>query len=86
MRIPRPLRPSRVAAAAAALLLLAAAPALARPRTRQDCEAAYPAAWGRAGKDVPWVPTFDAVILTMLGMAHVTSEDRVLDRGADYGR
>lgn len=86
MPIPGPLRLSRHTAAAAALLLLAAAPALAQPRTRQDCEAAFPAAWGRAGKDVPWVPTFDAVILTMLGMAHVTSEDRVLDLGAGDGR
>jgi SAM-dependent methyltransferase len=32
------------------------------------------------------VPTFDAVILAMLGMAHVTPQDRVLDLGAGDGR
>jgi len=68
------------------LLLLAAADGQAQPRTRVDCEAAHPAAWGRAGKDVPWVPTFDAVILTMLSMAQVTPQDRVLDLGAGDGR
>ena len=37
--------------------------------SRADCEAAYPASWGRAGKDVVWVPTSDAVVLAMLTMA-----------------
>ena len=73
-------------AAAATLLLLAAVVAHAQPPTREDCAAAHPAAWGRAGKDVPWVPTFDAVTLTMLTMAQVTPEDRVLDLGAGDGR
>jgi SAM-dependent methyltransferase len=76
----------RRAAAVLSLLLLAVADGWAQPRTRADCEAAHPAAWGRAGKDVPWVPTFDAVILTMLSMGQVTSEDRVLDLGAGDGR
>lgn len=68
---------------------LLAAPAVVHadtPRSREDCAAAHPAAWGRAGKDVPWVPTFDAVILAMLSMAEVTPEDRVLDLGAGDGR
>jgi SAM-dependent methyltransferase len=68
------------------VLLLAAAAGQAQPRSREDCEAAHPAAWGRVGKDVPWVPTFDAVILAMLSMAQVTPQDRVLDLGAGDGR
>ena len=36
----------------AAVLLLLPAAALAQTRTRAECEAAHPAAWGRAGKDV----------------------------------
>jgi SAM-dependent methyltransferase len=76
----------RRSAAASSLLLLAAAAGQAQPRTRAECEAAYSAAWGRAGKDVPWVPTFDAVVLAMLTMTQVTAEDRVLDLGAGDGR
>jgi hypothetical protein len=81
--MPRCLRRS---AAAATLLLLAAAGGEAQPRTRADCEAAHPAKWGQAGKDVVWVPTFDAVILAMLSMTQVTSSDVVLDLGAGDGR
>jgi hypothetical protein len=73
-------------AAAASLLLLAAAAVQARPPTREDCEAAHPAAWGRAGKDVVWVPTFNAVVLAMLSMAQVSSGDLVYDLGAGDGR
>jgi SAM-dependent methyltransferase len=73
-------------AAAASLLLLAAAAGQAQPRSRADCEAAHAASWGRAGKDVPWVPSFDAVVLAMLSMAQVTPEDRLLDLGAGDGR
>jgi SAM-dependent methyltransferase len=76
----------RRSAAAASLLLLAAATGQAQPHSRADCEAAYSAAWGRAGKDVPWVPTFHAVVLGMLSIAQVTPEDRVLDLGAGDGR
>jgi SAM-dependent methyltransferase len=78
--------PGRSAAAATLLLLLAAAAGQAQPRSREDCEAAYPASWGRAGKDVVWVPTFDAVVLAMLSMAQVTPEDLVLDLGAGDGK
>jgi SAM-dependent methyltransferase len=77
---------SQRSAAAASLLLLVAAAGQAQPRSREGCEAAYPAAWGRAGKDVVWVPTFDAVALAMLSMAQVTPQDRVLDLGAGDGR
>jgi len=76
----------RRSAAAASLLLLAAAAGQAQPRSRADCEAEHAASWGRAGKDVPWAPTFDAVVLAMLSMAHVTPEDRLLDLGAGDGR
>jgi SAM-dependent methyltransferase len=71
---------------AAAVLLLAATAAHAQPRSREQCEAAYPAALGRAGKDVPWVPTYNAVTLAMLSMADVTPQDRLLDLGAGDGR
>ena len=64
-------------AAAASALLLAAAVAQAQPVTRDECEAAHPAAWGRAGKDVVWVPTPDAVVHAMLTMAKVTAQSRV---------
>jgi len=80
------LRLLRRSAAAASLLLLAAAAGQAQPPSRADCEAAYSLSWGRAGKDVPWVPTFDAVVLGMLSMAEVTPQDHVLDLGAGDGR
>ena len=76
----------RSAAAAAAALLLAAGAAQAQPRSREECEAAHPAAVGRPGKDVVWVPTYDAVVLAMLSMAQVTAEDVVLDLGAGDGK
>lgn len=80
------LRLLRRSAAAASLLLLAAAAGQAQPHSRADCEAAHSLSWGRAGKDVPWVPTFNAVVLAMLSMAEVTPQDRVLDLGAGDGR
>jgi len=76
----------RRSAAAAPLLLLVAAAGQAQPRTRADCEAAHAAAWGRVGKDVPWVPTFDAVVLAMLSVTQVTPQDIVLDLGAGDGK
>jgi SAM-dependent methyltransferase len=76
----------RRSAAALSVLLLAATAGQAQPRSREDCEAAHAAAWGRAGKDVVWVPTFDAVVLAMLGMAQVTPQDLVLDLGAGDGK
>jgi methyltransferase family protein len=73
-------------AASAVLLLLAAAAGQAPPRSREDCEAAHPASWGRPGKDVVWVPTYDAVVRAMLTMAQVKPQDQLLDLGAGDGR
>jgi len=76
----------RRSAAAALLLPLLAAGAQAQPPSRADCEAAHPAARGRPGKDVVWVPTPDAAVLAMLSMAQVGPGDRVLDLGAGDGK
>lgn len=60
----------------AAAGLLAAPPAAAQP----------PPTIGQPGKDVPWVPTPDAVVDTMLDMAAVTPADLVIDLGSGDGR
>ena len=80
------LRLSRMLPTAFSTLLLAAAVAQAQPDPRAECEATYPAAWGRSGKDVVWVPTSDAVVQAMLTMAKVTPQDVVIDLGAGDGR
>ena len=80
------LRLCRRQAAAAFLLLLSASAGQAQPRSREDCEAAHPASWGRAGKDVVWLPSYDAVVTAMLSMAKVTPRDLVLDLGAGDGK
>jgi len=80
------LRTLRSLAAAASLLLLAVGTGEAQATSRAECEAAYPAAWGQAGKDVVWVPTPDAVVHAMLTMAQVTPQDLVLDLGAGDGK
>jgi hypothetical protein len=77
---------SRPSTAVAAVLFLATIAGGVQPRSRADCEAAYPAALGRDGKDAPWVPTYDAVTLAMLSIARVTPRDRLLDLGAGDGR
>jgi hypothetical protein len=41
---------------------------------------------GQEGKDVPWVPTPDVLVDTMLDMAGVTGEDFVIDLGSGDGR
>jgi precorrin-6B methylase 2 len=41
---------------------------------------------GQQGKDVIWVPTPDGLILAMLDMAKVTSDDYVIDLGSGDGR
>lgn len=80
------LRLCRMLSAAASTLLLAAAVGQAQPGSRAECEATHPATWGRAGKDVVWVPTLDAVVHAMLTMAKVTPQDLVIDLGAGDGR
>jgi SAM-dependent methyltransferase len=80
------LRPLRRSVAAVLLLPAALAAGQAQPRSRGDCDAAYPEPWGHSGKDVPWVPTSDTIALAMLSMAQVTPDDLVLDLGAGDGR
>jgi len=80
------LRLFRSLAAAGSMLLLAVTVGQAQPSSRADCETAYPASRGRAGKDVVWVPTPDAVVHAMLTMAKVTPQDLVIDLGAGDGR
>ena len=41
---------------------------------------------GQQGKDVVWVPTSDAMVSQMLGMAKVTPQDYVMDLGSGDGR
>ena len=41
---------------------------------------------GQEGKDVPWVPTPDVLVDTMLEMAEVTPDDLVIDLGSGDGR
>ena len=41
---------------------------------------------GRGGKDVMWVPTLDAVVMPMLEMAAVRSDDIVYDLGSGDGK
>ena len=41
---------------------------------------------GQQGKDVVWVPTSDAMVSQMLGMAKVTPQDYVIDLGSGDGR
>lgn len=80
------MRLSRRSVVALSVCLVAASGPQPPPRSREDCLAAYPAARGQAGKDVPWVPSSDAVTLAMLTMGQVSSQDRVLDLGAGDGR
>jgi precorrin-6B methylase 2 len=41
---------------------------------------------GQQGKDVVWVPTPQELVDTMLSIAHVTSDDYVIDLGSGDGR
>ena len=41
---------------------------------------------GQEGKDVPWVPTPDVLVDTMLKMAAVSPDDLVVDLGSGDGR
>ena len=47
---------------------------------------AQPPPFGQDGKDVEWVPTPDELVDTMLEMAEVIAEDRLVDLGSGDGR
>jgi SAM-dependent methyltransferase len=71
------------------LLVLAASLACAfqaHSQQRADCEKQYQPSTGQPGKDVVWVPTNDALVTRMLGMAKVSSSDLVYDLGAGDGK
>jgi SAM-dependent methyltransferase len=76
----------RTSPGAVFVLLFAVAAGQEQINSLADCEKAYPASMGRAGKDVVWVPTPDAVVHGMLAMAKVTPQDLVVDLGAGDGR
>ena len=42
--------------------------------------------FGQDGKDVEWVPTPDVLVNTMLNLAEVNENDRVIDLGSGDGR
>ena len=65
----------------ALFLSCAAAGALA-----QDKPAAYEPQVGQAGKDVVWVPTPQALVDRMMGLARVTPRDYLIDLGSGDGR
>lgn len=66
-----------------ALLALGAASAFAQAR---PAEKPFVPQVGQEGKDVIWVPTPDAVVERMLGMAGCRSGDFVIDLGSGDGR
>ena len=66
-----------------ALLLLFTAGGLLEPSL---AEAQTEPTVGQAGKDVPWVPTPDVLVDTMLEMADVSPDDLVVDLGSGDGR
>ncbi len=71
-------------------LLLAACCALAAPAFAQAQQEGTPSYYepetGQEGKDVPWVPTPQVLVDTMLDMAGVTPADFVMDLGSGDGR
>ncbi len=75
-QLQRGVYPGLLALLVAAAGLLQTPPATAQP----------PPTIGQVGKDVPWVPTPDELVNTMLGMAAVTPEDLVIDLGSGDGR
>jgi len=73
-----------------ALLLAACGAALAAPAFAQAPQEATPPFYapesGQEGKDVPWVPTPQILVDTMLDMARVTPADFLMDLGSGDGR
>ena len=68
--------------AVALSLLLAAGGLLQAPSATGQTQPTV----GQDGKDVPWVPTPDVLVDTMLEMAAVTAADHVIDLGSGDGR
>ena len=66
-----------------ALLLLFTAGGLFQP---SPAEGQTEPTIGQEGKDVPWVPTPDVLVDTMLEMAEVSPDDLVVDLGSGDGR
>ncbi len=65
------------------LLSLAAAGALAQDKPAPQT---YVPEVGQAGKDVVWVPTPQALVDRMMGLAKVTPKDYLIDLGSGDGR
>lgn len=65
------------------LLVLSALLALSSPAAAAPT---YVPELGQAGKDVPWVPTPEPLVVRMLVMAQVGSGDHVVDLGSGDGR
>ncbi|MEI7444196.1 MAG: methyltransferase domain-containing protein [Burkholderiales bacterium] len=76
--MPRPVRRRLLAAALAA--------PLAACTTGGAGDDVFKPLVGRGGKDVMWVPTLDALVLPMLELAEVKSEDLVVDLGSGDGK
>ncbi|MDO5289884.1 MAG: methyltransferase domain-containing protein [Pseudomonadota bacterium] len=74
-------RPTR-RAFVAALGALPAAPAA----WAQADAAGYEPRRGQAGKDVVWIPTPDALVERMLGLAQITPHDHLIDLGSGDGK
>lgn len=74
------------AVATLALLTAAAAQAPGGARTRADCEREYTPRRGQEGKDVVWAPTEDSMLVRMLEMANVRSDDKLYDLGSGDGK
>ncbi|HEY7441031.1 MAG TPA: class I SAM-dependent methyltransferase [Vicinamibacterales bacterium] len=67
-------------------LLVIAASVFVGAQATQAPTAPFEPKVGQEGKDVVWVPTPQALVDKMLDMAHVTSQDFVMDLGSGDGR
>lgn len=82
MSLTRRARRATACLTALPLLLAPTATALAQPPRATQVEPQV----GQQGKDVVWVPTPATLVDKMLDMAHVTSDDVVMDLGSGDGR
>src|SRR4051812_23032647 len=80
VRAPATMLPSRARSLAVAVALCA----MTVIATAQSVE--LPSLLVQPGRDVPFVPTSQALVEKMLDMANVTSEDYVIDLGSGDGR